>query len=116
MVIYKRKEICKKYGVNFYPSDVNSIIGISLDVLDPKKLPINGLRYHPEKNTNGWFVWRSAEPLSKDDDYFKPFHVKHLFEICPDVLTYLGLPPGWRFLLAPNYVDIWFDQNIHNVL
>jgi len=65
--------------VCFYPSNANSIIGISLDVLDPKRLPINGLRYHPENNANGWVVWRGAEPLSKDDDYFKSMHVEYLF-------------------------------------
>ncbi len=26
-----------------------------------------------------------------------------------DVLPYLGLPPGWRFLVAPGYVDVWED-------
>ena len=26
-----------------------------------------------------------------------------------EVLPYLGLAPGWRFLLAPGHVDVWFD-------
>lgn len=27
----------------------------------------------------------------------------------PQALRYLGLPPGWRFLVAAAYEDIWFD-------
>jgi hypothetical protein len=23
---------------------------------------------------------------------------------------YLGLAPGWRFLIAPGYEDVWFDE------
>jgi len=113
--INKQREICKNYGAIFCLSDVNSIVGISLNVKDAKILPINGLRYHPEGKTNGWYIWVGSEPLSKDDDYFKPLHIKHLFEWCPEVISYLGLPPGWRFLLAPDYVDVWFDQNIFDM-
>jgi len=30
----------------------------------------------------------------------------------PQVLDYLALPPGWRFLIAPDYKDVWFDENL----
>ena len=34
-------------------------------------------------------------------------HAVHLADHCPSVLPYLGLPPGWRFLIAPGYEDVW---------
>ena len=24
----------------------------------------------------------------------------------------LALPPGWRFLLAPDYEDVWYDPSL----
>ena len=30
-------------------------------------------------------------------------------EWCPAVLPYLSLPPGFRFLIAPDYEDVWED-------
>jgi hypothetical protein len=39
-------------------------------------------------------------------------HVRHLAEECPEILPYLGLPPGWRFLVTPDHEDIWFDQSL----
>lgn len=41
-----------------------------------------------------------------------PLHVAHLGEWCPDAMPYLALPPGWRFLLAPDHEEIWFDPSL----
>ena len=37
------------------------------------------------------------------------------FSLCPEVLEFLGLPPGYRFLLAIDYVDVWYDPSLLNV-
>ncbi len=44
--------------------------------------------------------------------FFVPLHVEHLGEWCPEAVPYLALPPGWRFLLAPDYEDVWFDATL----
>ena len=44
-----------------------------------------------------------------------PLHVGHLAERLPDVMPYLALPPGWRFLLAPGREDVWYDESLLNV-
>ena len=41
-----------------------------------------------------------------------PIHTLHLYEWKPEIIKYLGLPPGWRFLIAPGYEDVWFDPNL----
>lgn len=74
-------------------------------------LPVHGLRLAPEGDTTGWYVWAGDE-LSEDDDFFKPLCVKHLSDWCPAVIPYLGLPPGWRFVLAPGHEDVWFDEGL----
>lgn len=109
--VYKQRKMCKKYGAEFFASPGDMKLGISLNVKDGI-FPINGLRHPPEKDTTGWYVWAGGGELSSEDDFFKPLHVVHLNEWCPDIIPYLGLAPGWRFLIAPNYEDVWFDDNL----
>ena len=35
--------------------------------------------------------------------------VEYLYDRCQEVLPYLGLPPGWRFVVAPGYFDVARD-------
>lgn len=73
--------------------------------------PLNGLRHRPDADTCGWYVWGGTELLD-DPDFFHPLHVRHLTDKCSDVIPFLGLPPGWRFLIAPGHVDVWFDETL----
>jgi hypothetical protein len=50
--------------------------------------------------------------MSKDSDFFVPLHVTHLHEWSSGVLPYLALPPGWRFVIADGYEDVWFDAEV----
>ncbi|MEQ1698563.1 MAG: hypothetical protein ABMA25_00550 [Ilumatobacteraceae bacterium] len=77
-------------------------------------VPLNGLRHPPEGDTTGWYLW-AGEELSQEDDFFVPLHVEHLVQWCPDALPSLGLPPGWRFLIAPGYEDGWYDESLLDV-
>lgn len=47
-----------------------------------------------------------------DTGFFQPLHRAHISELCPQVVPYLGLPPGWRFLIADGYEDVWFDPSL----
>ena len=82
-------------------------LGVALNVRDGL-WPVNGLRHPPAADTCGWYVW-AGEELRADDDFFKPVHLEHVEEWCPAALLFLGLPPGWRFLIAPGQQDVWFD-------
>ena len=74
-------------------------------------LPLNGLRHRPEQGTSGWYLW-AGEQFSRDPDFFQPLHREHLSDWCPAAEPYLALPPGWRFLIAPGYEDVWFDETL----
>lgn len=74
-------------------------------------VPINGLRVPLEGDTTGWCIW-AGEELKEDDDFFLPLHVQHIDEWTPYVKKYLGLPTGWRFLIAGDYVDVWYDAHL----
>ena len=85
-------------------------VGVALNVRDAL-WPVNGLRHPPAGDTCGWYVW-AGEVLRGDDDFFRPVHVEHMGEWCPTALPFLGLPPGWRFLVAPGHEDVWFDPSL----
>jgi hypothetical protein len=110
-LINEQKLLCNKYGSQFVESPDKFIVGVSLNVKDIL-YPINGLRHPIEGETTGWYIW-AGEELSEDPDFFVPLHVSHLVELCPEVLKYLGLAPGWRFLIGENgYEDVWEDKSL----
>jgi hypothetical protein len=109
----EQKIICERYGSSFFESPSFLKVGVSRNVRDGI-WPINGLRHPLEGDTTGWYIW-AGEEFSNEDDFFVPLHVEHLTEWCPIVLKYLGLAPGWRFLLSNDYEDIWEDISLLDV-
>lgn len=106
--IDRQKEICKKVNADWRPVNPKHKIGISAD-LDGE--PIHGLRHQPEKGTTGWYIWTGD--YSAEADFFKSMHAGHLLEKRPDLIKYLGLPPGYRFLIdQKGYEDIWEDKEL----
>lgn len=106
----EQKKLCDKYGADFQPVDFSLRFGFS-DNFFSGIIPLNGLRHPQHGNMCGWYFWASEE-FSEDEDFFKPMHVYHLIERSPSLLKYLGLPKGWRFLIAEDYEDVWFDANL----
>ena len=103
-------ETCRKHGVECVPSDLNSKLGVS-DNFFSGELPLNGLRHPLSGDTCGWYLW-AGETLSDATDFFKPLHVSHLLERNAAIMRFLSLPPGWRFLVANDYEDVWFDSTL----
>lgn len=103
-------ETCVKYGVNCVPSPSHLKVGIARNVKDGV-LPVNGMRLRPDEGTTGWFIWAGDE-LSQAPDFFVPLHVSHLNEWSPRVIKFMGLPPGWRFLVSDGYEDVWEDKSL----
>jgi hypothetical protein len=106
-------EICQKYGADYQPLNVVLKLGVSENFFSGV-LPLNGLRHPQERDTCGWYLW-AGEELSEADDFFQPMHAYHLVERCPSVRKYLALPAGWRFLVAGDYEDVWFDAKLLEV-
>lgn len=97
---------CKERGLPYEPAMFESILGFALST--DGKIPINGLRHRGEGDTNGWYIW-CGEEFSEAPDFFSPLHTRHVYENHPELTKLLGLAPGYRFLVAGEYVDIWFD-------
>jgi len=108
--IAEQKKICLKYKVDFFESSEEMKLGVALNIKSGF-LPIHGLRHPPQNGTTGWYLW--AGDFSEESDFFKPLHIKHLDDWTPLVKKYLGLPPGWRFLIGQDgYEDVWFDESL----
>jgi hypothetical protein len=105
--------LCKRYGAVFTPSSEHLKVGVAKNVREGT-LPINGLRHPPAGDTTGWYIWAGEEP-GEDPDFFLPLHVEHLREWCPSAVRFLGLPPGWRFLVADAYEDVWEDRSLLDI-
>lgn len=115
MVNNEQKKLCSKYGLIPFPAPHHLKVGISLNTKNKSIFPVNGLRHPPEGDTTGWYIW-TGEDFSEDPDFFVPLHVEHLLEWRPEILKYLALPPGYRFLLGEQKnEDIWFDHNLLNI-
>ena len=102
--------ICKQYGQQFLACPIDSILGVAVQTLGNQ--PLHGLRHKPKADTNGWYIW--AGEYSSASDFFSPLHAIHMLEKAPEVMHFLGLPPGCRFLLADGHVDVWFDAALLN--
>jgi hypothetical protein len=106
-----QRETCRRFDAEFLPAAGHEKLGIAEDVRGGK-LPINGLRHRPVGDTSGWYVWAGEDEPSNAPDFFVPLHIEHLDEWCPKIRKYLGLAPGWRFLIADDYEDVWFDSKL----
>jgi hypothetical protein len=102
--------LCSKDGAEFLDAEPDLTVGIALNVREGL-LPVNGLRIKPEGTATGWFIW-GGEIVSYADDFYKPLHTRHIAEWTPLISKYLGLAPGWRFLVTPDYEDVWFDPKL----
>ncbi len=107
-----QQDLCIKFGAPFVESHAPLKIGLSRN-FDIHKYPINGLRHPPEGDTTGWYIW-SGE-WSDSPDFFEPHHLYHLYSQDYELIKYLGLAPGWRFLYAPNHEDVWEDLKLLNI-
>lgn len=100
-IIQQQKKVCDKYGSTYVESPDSLKVGIALNVKSGL-IPINGLRYQPESDTTGWYIW-AGEEYSEDLDLWVSLHVE---------LPFLALAPGWRFLIAGEYEDVWYDESL----
>lgn len=109
--IESQKEICSINDSKWKPINKKLRVGVSINL---DKNPINGLRHPSEKGTTGWFIWTGD--YSESEDFFQPMCAEHLLQVRPDIIKYLGLDVGFRFLTdKQDYEDIWYDEKIKKI-
>lgn len=106
----QQNAICRRYHSRPAPLDPSDRIAISANYRSGS-WPLNGLRHSVHGNMCGWYLWRGTEFLT-DPDWFKPVCYHHLVDDGDAAVPYLLLPAGFRFLIAPDYEDVWFDESL----
>ena len=101
--------LCAQQGCRFVPAAGADNVGMAETTLG--QLPVNGLRHPATKGATGWYIW-CGEAFSEAGDFFSPLCVLHAVERLPEIDRFLGLPPGYRFLIHGDYVDVWFDATL----
>jgi len=109
----EQRRVCAEWGAEFVASPAGCKLGLARD-FDPEAQPINGLRHPASEGVSGWYIW-AGEELASDPDYFEPVHVSHFEAAYPQLAKYLGLAPGWRFLVAQEHEDLWYDGQLLQV-
>jgi hypothetical protein len=107
-----QKALCSRYGAAFVSTPPDDKVGFATSTAGLK--PVNGLRHPLTPGTSGWYIW-CGESFSDAASFFEPQHASHVYEDLPDVIQLFGLPPGYRFLLAGGYLDVWYDEALLNV-
>lgn len=104
-------EVSLRYGA--IPEEVDDELKIVLHAsATADAVPLNGLRHPGEDGTSGWYVWGGEQDVPLDGKTYHMMHQIHLEEEFPKILDYLALRPGWRFLIAPGYEDVWYDESL----
>jgi hypothetical protein len=108
----KQKALCDRYGAAFVSTPPDDRIGLATSTVGFR--PINGIRHPLTLGVSGWYIW-FGESFSESADFFDPLCASHVYETLPDASHLFGLPPGYRFLLAGEYLDVWYDAALLNV-
>lgn len=102
-----QKRICAKYRVEVFPCDSKERAGVAVATL--KSEPLYGVRKKNEDGTASWYIW--GGPYSEAIDSYQPLCVGHLDDLIPNVLPYLALPPGYKFIIdRKGFEDVWRED------
>ncbi|ABR84376.1 MULTISPECIES: immunity protein Imm33 domain-containing protein [Pseudomonas aeruginosa group] len=101
----RQLEVCRRHGLE--PRAPEPMLALALRTLGDS--PLHGSRIElPEGGNVSWFI--HAGEYSEAEDFYQPVHAAHLAELLPEVLDYLYLPPGARFLIdGDGYEDVWLE-------
>jgi hypothetical protein len=107
----EQRALCERLQIEPAPPAADTVVGIG----PMESRPMHGLRHPPVGAASGWYLWTGGEIDQTHDHFFQPVHVAHLDRLHPDVVRYLALPAGWRFQVAPQHEDVWFDASLLDV-
>ena len=101
-----QRALCQEHGSAFVATPAAAKVGIALATAG--RTPLCGLRSLPTADTSGWYLWGGSS--STAPDFFQPMHAGHLRQHLPQAEKYLGLAPGYGFIIdAAGYEDVWYD-------
>ena len=89
----EQRSFCEEPNQPYEAANPELKVGFALETRG--RLPLNGLRHPSQRDTTSWYLW-GGEEFPSGDDSFSPVHTMHLIQLQPNLLKFLGLPPGKR--------------------
>ncbi|WP_431612372.1 immunity protein Imm33 domain-containing protein [Chryseobacterium sp. 'Rf worker isolate 10'] len=105
-VVREQSEICWQQNlIPLFPNFNQSVV-ISDGVYEGKD--IEGIRYDSPHDESGWYL------ITDDyDDNIKSLKMVHFYHVAfarPDILKYLAIPFGYRFIMKEGNIEIHQDE------
>ncbi|WP_312508532.1 immunity protein Imm33 domain-containing protein [Chryseobacterium culicis] len=105
-VVRKQSEICLQQNlIPLFPNFNQSVV-ISDGVYEGKD--IEGIRYDSPHDESGWYL--ITDDYNDDIKSLKMLHFYHVAFARPDVLKYLAIPFGYRFIMKEGNIEIYKDD------
>lgn len=103
-LIAEQKLLCEEVGSAYIEVSGDDVVAVAVQTLNQD--PIVGIRKAPETEEKiGWYIYGGE--VANDAD-FETMTVRELQDIAPDVLPYLALEQGFRFMIdGDDYEDVW---------
>ncbi|PPJ22352.1 hypothetical protein C5E45_23535 [Nocardia nova] len=100
-----QQSVCARYGLTGVPPE--PMVALAVETVGA--MPIYGTRLELGDGDNvGWFL--HCGEFSDATDFYGPVHTDHLKQLLPQVISYLRLPPGSRFIIDDRgYEDVWTE-------
>jgi len=107
-----QQEVCARNGVVHVAVPQHAHVNVTSKLLEGTHF-VYGLRLAPTDDRTGWFFW--TEELFPPLPRFSAIQVAEFEERWPEVIKFLGLPPGWRFVVdGYGYEREWEDRSFLN--
>lgn len=106
-VVREQGELC--WQQNFIPlfPNFNQSVVISDGVYEGKD--IEGIRYNSPQDESGWYL--ITDDYNDDIKSLKMVHFYHVAFARPDILKYLAIPFGYRFVMKNGKIEISKDED-----
>lgn len=104
-LIAEQKLLCEEFGSTYIELHGDDVVAVAVQTLNQD--PIVGIRKTPETSENvSWYIYGGE--LQDGADFFETMTIKKLQDIIPEVLPYLALDIGYRFMIdGDEYEDVW---------
>ena len=107
-LISEQKLLCEEFESSYIKVSGDDVVAVAVNTLNQE--PIVGIRKKPEAEENvAWFIYGGE--MGKGEDFFETMTVRELQDILPEVLPYLALAEGFRFMIdREDYEDVWKEE------
>ena len=104
-LISEQKLLCEEFESPYIEVHGDDVVAVAVQTLNQD--PIVGIRKTPETPENvSWYIYGGE--LQDGADFFETMTIKKLQDVIPEVLPYLALNIGYRFMIdGDEYEDVW---------